>query len=112
MTSSPLNPSSFCFEKKDTDKSDKEFIIRGMMAIQLLFLIIGLESVFSLPSFGFNLPPLGIEGKNVDYRETSPRFFAGEGYCYTKYFSNVVLTFFYRPFQTLNIDEGEFLLRR
>jgi hypothetical protein len=29
------------------------------------------------PSFGFNLPPLGIDGKSIDYRDTSPRFFAG-----------------------------------
>ncbi len=52
-----------------------------MLAIQLLVLIIstfGLESVFSIPSFGFNLPPLGIDGKNLDYRETSPRFFSGD----------------------------------
>jgi hypothetical protein len=50
-------------------------------AIQSLFLIIstfGLEAALSMPSFGFNLPPLGIDGKNFDYRETSPRFFAGE----------------------------------
>jgi hypothetical protein len=72
------------------------------MAIQLLFLImdliIGLESVFSLPSFGFNLPPLGTDGKNVDYRETSPRFFAGEGFCYNKNFSNVGVNFFLQTF--------------
>mmetsp|Transcript_55890 Transcript_55890/g.147767 ORF Transcript_55890/g.147767 Transcript_55890/m.147767 type:complete len:278 (-) Transcript_55890:26-859(-) len=30
----------------------------------------------ALPNVGFNLAPLGIDGQNVDYRETSTRFFA------------------------------------
>jgi hypothetical protein len=51
-----------------------------MLAIQLLCIlsILKVDNAFSIPSFGFNLPPLGIDGKNFDYRDTSPRFFAGE----------------------------------
>ncbi len=53
-----------------------------LTAIQLLLCVIistlKVENAFSTPSFGFNLPPLGIDGKNFDYRDTSPRFFAGE----------------------------------
>ena len=37
-----------------------------------------MENASSVPSFGFNLPPLGMDGENFDYRETSTRFFAGE----------------------------------
>ena len=51
-----------------------------MLAVPLVLstLLIATEHIVSCsPNYGFNLPPLGIDGKNVDYHDTSPRFFAG-----------------------------------
>jgi hypothetical protein len=93
-------------------------LIRWTLAIQKLFLIISIlkvENAFSIPSFGLNLPPLGIDGKNFDYRETSPRFFAGEKAsksCATQILSYEELILLFRPVQTLYLDEGKYLLRR
>ena len=51
---------------------NRQNLIRAVF-IQLYTLI----SCFGLPDVGFNMPPLGIDGMNIDYRDTSTRFFAG-----------------------------------
>ena len=47
----------------------------GVFILPILFSV--LAEAVNIPDFGFNLDPLGVSGTNLDFHDTSTRFFAG-----------------------------------
>jgi hypothetical protein len=59
-------------------RASRFVIISGATNAKCLIMIFLIHFASSDPRVGFNLPSLGMSGRNIDFRETSVTYFAGE----------------------------------